>query len=90
MLVPSGTVRLNRAVAVAMATGPQAGLDLLDELPATGGPGHDHLLHATRADLLRRLGLAAGAREAYALALAGAENAGERAYLERRLAEVRG
>ena len=55
-VVPSWTVRLNRAVAVAMSAGPRAGLDLLDDLPAAGDPGHDRLLHATRADLLRRLG----------------------------------
>jgi RNA polymerase sigma-70 factor (ECF subfamily) len=89
-IVPSWTVRLNRAVAVAMASGPRAGLDLLDGLPGTGDPGHDRLLHAARADLLRRLGQRAEAREEYRRALAGADNAGERAYLERRLAEVGG
>jgi RNA polymerase sigma-70 factor, ECF subfamily len=87
-IVPSWTVRLNRAVAVAMASGPRAGLDLIDRLPRTGDPGHDRLLHAARADLLRRLGQRAEAREEYRRALAGAGNAGERAYLERRLAEV--
>jgi RNA polymerase sigma-70 factor (ECF subfamily) len=86
-LVPSWTVRLNRAVAVAMRSGPQAGLDLLDALDTDGAP-RSHLLPAVRADLLRRLGAYAQAGEQYRLALAGTENAGERAYLTRRLAET--
>jgi RNA polymerase sigma-70 factor (ECF subfamily) len=87
-MVPSWTVRLNRAVAVAMRSGPQAGLDLLDALDADGAQPRSHLLPAVRADLLRRLGAYAQAGEQYRLALAGTENAGERAYLTRRLAEV--
>jgi len=79
-LVPSATVRLNRAIAVAMRDGPQAGLDLL-------GDAQDHpLLAATRADLLRRLGRDAQAAEQYRAALARTTNAGEAAYLARRLA----
>jgi RNA polymerase sigma-70 factor, ECF subfamily len=79
-LVPSPTVRLHRAVAVAMRDGPQAGLDLLEDAP-------DHpLLAATRADLLRRLGRDAEAAEQYRAALARTVNAGEAAYLARRLA----
>jgi RNA polymerase sigma-70 factor (ECF subfamily) len=83
-LVPSSTVRLNRAVAVAMRSGPQAGLDLLDELGAVADPP---LLAAARADLLRRLGRPAEAAEQYRLAHARTDNEAERAYLTRRLAE---
>ena len=82
---PSPVVELNRAVAVAMADGPEAGLarlDGLDELERY------HLLHATRADLLRRLGRRNEAAAAYRQALALATNPVERAFLERRLAEV--
>ena len=89
-IVPSWTVRLNRAVAVAMRSGPRAGLELLDTLAADGDPPRSHLLPAVRADLLRRLGADAEAVQQYRLALAGTENAGERAYLARRLAEVDG
>jgi RNA polymerase sigma-70 factor (ECF subfamily) len=80
-LVPSATVRLNRAIAVGMSTGPDAGLALLDEV------GDHPLLPAARADLLRRLGRRAEAAEQYRRALAATAVAGERAYLERRLAE---
>jgi RNA polymerase sigma-70 factor (ECF subfamily) len=81
-LVPSGTVRLNRAIAVAMRDGPQAGLDLL---PTAG----DHpLLAATRADLLRRAGRRDEAAGHYRAALAGAESDAERRYLERRAREA--
>ena len=80
-LVPSATVRLNRAVAVGMSTGPDAGLALLDEV------GDHPLLPAARADLLRRLGRRADAADQYRRALAATDVAGERAYLERRLAE---
>jgi RNA polymerase sigma-70 factor (ECF subfamily) len=88
-LVPSSTVRLNRAVAVGMRSGPRAGLDLLDDL-ATGGEltGH-HLLPAARADLLRRLGRFDEAAGQYRLAIARTENDAERAYLTRRLSECR-
>jgi RNA polymerase sigma-70 factor (ECF subfamily) len=81
-LVPSETVRLNRAIAVAMRDGPQAGLDLLDEVV-------DHpLLPATRADLLRRLGRRAEAAEHYRTAVARTTNDAERRYLTRRLTEL--
>jgi RNA polymerase sigma-70 factor, ECF subfamily len=88
VMVPSWTVRLNRAVAVAMRSGPRAGLDLLDALTVDGDPPRSHLLPAVRADLLRRLGANAAAGEQYRLALAGTDNAGEWAYLSRRLAET--
>ncbi|MEU0032796.1 MULTISPECIES: RNA polymerase sigma factor [unclassified Streptomyces] len=88
-LVPSAVVRLNRAVAVGMAEGPAAGLALVAELERTGELDGYHLLAATRADLLRRTGRTAEAAEAYARALELVENAAERRFLERRLAECR-
>ncbi len=82
----SPVVALNRAVAVAMASGPEAALPLVDaQAEALDG---FHLLHATRADLLRRLGRAGEAAEAYGRAAALAANPVERAFLERRLEEV--
>ena len=70
---------MNRAVAIGMARGPQAGLDAMDATP-------DHpLLAAVRADLLRRLGRAAEAAAAYREALTRTANQAERAYLEGRL-----
>ena len=83
-LAPSPVVSLNRAVAVAMAGGPARGLELLDavDLPTY------HLLHAARADLLRRLGRRDEAAASYRAALALDMNEGDRAFLERRLEEV--
>ena len=85
-LTGSPVVRLNRAVAVAEVDGPAAGLDLLADLdePLAGF----HLLPATRADLLRRLGRTAEAAAAYQQAIAGAGNAADRDFLARRLAEL--
>jgi RNA polymerase sigma-70 factor (ECF subfamily) len=80
---PSPVVELNRAVAVAMADGPAAGLDLLDGLPLE----EYHLYHAARADLLRREGRQDESRSAYRRARDLATNDAERAFLERRLAE---
>ncbi|MGH9483270.1 MAG: RNA polymerase sigma factor, partial [Terriglobales bacterium] len=85
---PSPIVALNRAVAVAMAEGVPAGLEIVETLAVTGELGNYHLLHATRADLLRRVGQRAKAARSYARALELATNAGERRYLERRLGEV--
>jgi RNA polymerase sigma-70 factor (ECF subfamily) len=82
-------VQLNRAVAVAMADGPAAGLALVEALGAGGDLADYHLLHATRADLLRRLGRRGEAATAYERALALATNDAERAFLARRLGEVR-
>lgn len=80
-------VALNRAVAVAMADGPAAGLALIEPLaPALDGY---HLFHASRADLLRRLDRPHDAAEAYRRALALASNDAERRFLERRRAELR-
>jgi RNA polymerase sigma-70 factor (ECF subfamily) len=87
-LHPSPVVSLNRAVAVAMVDGPEAALALIDELAAAGALNSYHLLHAARADLLRRLGSAAEAARSYARALALATNDSERRFLERRLREV--
>jgi RNA polymerase sigma-70 factor (ECF subfamily) len=80
VLAPSPVVALNRAVAVAEVEGPAAALDLVNELELDGY----HLFHATRADLLRRLGRDAEAARAYDAAIARAENAAERAFLEGR------
>ena len=88
-LLPSPVVALNRAVAVAMADGPRAGLALIDELADSGELDEYHLLHAARADMLRRLGSNAEAAENYELALTLASNDSERRFLERRLREVR-
>jgi RNA polymerase sigma-70 factor (ECF subfamily) len=85
---PSPVVSLNRAVAVAMAEGPEAGLTLLDGILAGGGLENYHLVHAARADLLRRLGRSGEAAQSYGQALALVTNASERRYLERRLKEV--
>jgi RNA polymerase sigma-70 factor (ECF subfamily) len=87
---PSPVVDLNRAVAVAMADGPEAGLAALDELAGEAALALHHLLPASRADLLRRLGRRAEAAAAYADALALVGNEVERQYLADRLAEVGG
>ncbi|WP_030604793.1 RNA polymerase sigma factor [Streptomyces fulvoviolaceus] len=87
--VPSAVVRLNRAVAVGVADGPEAGLALLAELEQEGELAGYHLLPATRADLLRRSGRTKEAAEAYERALELVENDAERRFLERRLAECR-
>ncbi|MCI0682242.1 MAG: RNA polymerase sigma factor [Gemmataceae bacterium] len=85
---PSPIVALNRAVAVAMLNGPQAGLTLIEALAADGQLDGYHLLHAARADLLRRLGSNAEAAHSYERALALATNDSERRFLERRLRQV--
>ncbi|MFE9881731.1 RNA polymerase sigma factor [Streptomyces sp. NPDC005784] len=87
--VPSAVVRLNRAVAVGMSEGPDAGLALVAELEAEGELDTYHLLPATRADLLRRAGRMTEAAEAYERSLELVENAAERKFLEKRLAECR-
>jgi RNA polymerase sigma-70 factor (ECF subfamily) len=84
----SPVVALNRAVAVAMVEGPAAGLELMDTLAASGDLDGYHLLHAGRADLLRRLGRGPEAATAYRGALALATNPVEQAFLTRRLGEV--
>ncbi len=86
-LQPSPIIALNRAVAVAMASTPQAGLSLINELAAE--LDEYHLLHAARADLLRRAGLLDEAAHSYERALSLVSNDSERRFLERRLNEVR-
>ena len=87
-LTPSPVVELNRAVAVGMADGPAAGLAVVDALAASGALAGYHLLPATRADLLRRLGRNDEAADAYRAALALAGTGAEQRYLARRLSEV--
>lgn len=89
-IVPSAVVELNRAVAVAMAEGPAAGLALVDNLSASGELAGYYLLPATRADLLRRLERREEAADSYRAALDLAATEPERRYLSRRLAEVTG
>ena len=87
---PSPVVALNRAVAVAMADGPAAGLAELDDLERDGRLAGYRYLPAARADLLRRLGRADEAVEAYRAALELTSNHAERQFLARRLAQVQG
>jgi RNA polymerase sigma factor (sigma-70 family) len=86
-IAPTPVAALNRAVAVAMADGPERGLALIDEVR---GLDRYHLLHAARADLLRRANRPDEAVRAYRIALELAQNGRERAFLERRLAELGG
>jgi RNA polymerase sigma-70 factor (ECF subfamily) len=87
-LTPSPVVELNRAAAVAMDEGPQRGLELIDALAEAGELDAYHHLHSARGDLLRRLGRDAEAAAAYSRALELSDNAVERGFLERRLAEL--
>jgi RNA polymerase sigma-70 factor (ECF subfamily) len=85
---PSPIVSLNRAAAVAMVDGPRPALALIDELAAAGGLDRYHLMHAARADLLRRLGSSEEAAKSYATAIGLCANDAERRFLERRMREV--
>ncbi|HSN41866.1 MAG TPA: RNA polymerase sigma factor [Burkholderiales bacterium] len=85
---PSPVVELNRAVAVAMRDGPEAGLVLIDAILARGDLSDYRLAHAARADLCRRLNRADEARESYQRALELTRQEPERRFLERRLAEL--
>ena len=87
-MLPTPVVALNRAVAVAMSEGPAAGLHLVDRLEGSGELAGYHLLPATRADLLRRLGRSAEAANAYRTAVELAGTEAERRYLMRRLRAV--
>jgi RNA polymerase sigma-70 factor (ECF subfamily) len=89
-LTPSPVVELNRAVAVSMADGPSAGLELLAPLLEDAALEHYQPLHAAHADLLRRAGDALGAVGAYERAIALTANEVERAELERRLRALAG
>jgi len=88
--LPTPVVELNYAVAVGMARGPAAGLPLVEALEASGKLAGYHLLPATRADFLRRLGRLPEAAAAYAEALELTSTDAERRYLTRRLAETSG
>ena len=85
---PSPVVELNRAVAVAMRDGPEAGLRLIDAILAQGELADYHLAHSARADLCRRLGKTTEARSSYEKALALTQQAPERRFLEKRLREL--
>jgi RNA polymerase sigma-70 factor (ECF subfamily) len=87
-LEPSPVVELNRAVAVAMRDGPDAGLALIDAILARGDLADYHLAHGARADLCRKLGRTAEARASYEMALTLVRQEPERRFLERRLAEL--
>ena len=86
---PSPVVELNRAVAVAMRDGPEAGLTLIDAILARGDLTEYHLAHSARADLCRRLGRTAQARGSYERALRLTRQEPERRFLERRLESCR-
>jgi RNA polymerase sigma-70 factor (ECF subfamily) len=87
-MTPSAVIALNRAVAVSMCEGPEAGLVLLDRIAPDGELRGYHLLPAARADMLRRLGRRSEAAESYRRAFELAGTDAERRYLERRLLEV--
>jgi RNA polymerase sigma-70 factor, ECF subfamily len=81
-------VRLNHAVAVAMSEGLERGLELIDQIGASGDLSQYYLFHAARADLLRRLGNRADAEAAYREALPLTNNPVAQAYLRQRLAAL--
>jgi len=87
-MAPSPVVELNRAVAVAMRDGPQAGLDLTDAILARRELADYHLAHSVRADLCRRLGRTEEALASYRQALRLVQQEPERRFLERRVAEL--
>ena len=86
---PSPVIELNRAAAVAMRDGPEAGLRLIDDLLARGELADYHLAHSARADLCRRLSRTAEAIESYQRALGLTQQEPQRRFLERRVAELR-
>jgi RNA polymerase sigma-70 factor (ECF subfamily) len=85
---PSPVVELNRAVAIAMCEGPEQGLCLIDALLAREQLAGYHLAHSARADLCRRLGRLAEARDSYAKALTLVQSEPERRFLAGRLREL--
>jgi RNA polymerase sigma-70 factor (ECF subfamily) len=89
-VAPSPIVELNRAVAVSMADGPEAGLELVDGIAAGGALDRYYLLHSVRAALLRRVGRADDAAEAYRRALELSTNPVDRRFLEKGIAETAG
>ena len=86
---PSPVIELNRAVAIAMRDGPEAGLNLIDAILARGDLEGYHLAHAAKADLCRRLERTAEACAAYERALSLTQQGPERRFLERRLADLK-
>jgi len=84
-VAPSSVVDLNRAVAIAMVDGPEAALPLIDAIARSGALNEYYLLHATRADLLRRAGRTSEASDSFRAALALAPTDAERNFLSRRL-----
>jgi RNA polymerase sigma-70 factor (ECF subfamily) len=87
-LIPSPVVELNQAVAIAMLNGPQVGLEAINGILRRGDLTDYHLAHASRADMCRRLGKTAEARDAYQRALALTQLEPERRFLEKRLQEI--
>jgi RNA polymerase sigma-70 factor, ECF subfamily len=87
---PSPIIELNRAVAIAMRDGPQAGLDVVESILQRGELEDYYLAHAARADLLRRLGRVETAVDAYRRALELTQQEPERRFLQRRLNELKG
>ncbi|HKB84263.1 MAG TPA: RNA polymerase sigma factor [Burkholderiales bacterium] len=87
-MMPTAIVELNAAAAIAMAQGPEQGLEWIDRVEARGELGDYHLLHAARADLLRRAGHGEAAAPHYRRAIELTRNPAERLYLERRLREA--
>lgn len=85
---PSPVVALNRAVAIGMREGPDAGLAAIDTVLGRGGLNDYHLAHAARADMQRRLGLAEAARASYQRALELTHHCAERRFLQARLTEL--
>ncbi|MGC2636653.1 MAG: RNA polymerase sigma factor [Acidobacteriaceae bacterium] len=86
---PSPVVQLNRAVAIAMRDGPEAGLAQIDAILAQGDLAHYYLAHAARADLCRRLGRTAEARSAYEKARSLTQQGPERQFLQERIRQLR-
>ena len=87
-MTPSPVIELNRAVAVAMRDGPEAGLAIIDRILARGELRDYRLAHAARAELCRRLGRTSEARAAFERALSLTRQEPERRFLERRLGEL--
>jgi RNA polymerase sigma-70 factor (ECF subfamily) len=86
---PSPVVQLNRAVAIAMRDGPEAGLTIIDAASEHGELANYYLAHAARADMYRRLGRTAEARSSYEKALALTQQEPERQFLQERIRQLR-
>ncbi|WP_433984543.1 hypothetical protein RBB78_07245 [Tunturiibacter empetritectus] len=86
---PSPVVELNRAVAVAMRDGPEAGLAHIDAVLEDGELANYYLAHSARADMYRRLGRTAEARSSYEKALALTQQEPERQFLQKRIRELK-